>query len=74
MNLSKSRRQPRPWGLILEILLITSAIASAAGIGFGAALRLNRPAEPGATVLHSDQSFPPRQDWPIGQSSDPVSR
>lgn len=59
MKVSKSR----PWLFILEFLLITNAIAIAAGLGFGAALRLNRPEEPGATMLHSDQSFPPRQDY-----------
>ena len=58
-----------PWLFILEFLLITNAIAIAAGVGFGAALRLNRPQESGATILHSEQSFPPRQDWPVGESS-----
>ena len=57
----------RPWLLILEFLLITNAIAIAAGVGFGAALRLNRPQESGSTILHSEQSFPPRQDWPVGE-------
>lgn len=56
----------RPWLFILEFLLITNAIAISAGIGFGAALRLNRPEEPGSTILHSEQSFPPRQEWPVG--------
>ncbi|MDJ0600217.1 MAG: hypothetical protein QNJ37_15425 [Crocosphaera sp.] len=61
----------RPWLFILEFLLITNAIAIAAGVGFGAALRLNKPEEPGATILHSEQSFPPRQDWPMGEGSQP---
>ena len=65
MNVSNSY----PWLFILEFLLITNAIAIAAGVGFGAALRLNRPQESGATILHSEQSFPPRQDWPVGESS-----
>ncbi|MEA5536218.1 hypothetical protein [Crocosphaera sp. XPORK-15E] len=69
MKLAKSDNKSRPWLFILEFLLITSAISSAAGLGFGAALRLNRPAEPGGTAFHSDQSFPPREDWPIGQST-----
>ena len=56
----------RPWLFILEFLLITNAIAISAGLGFGTALRLNRPEEPGSTILHSEQSFPPRQDWPVG--------
>ncbi len=59
----------RPWLFILEFLLITNAVAIAAGVGFGAALRLNRPQESGATILHSEQSFPPRQDWPVGKYS-----
>ena len=57
----------RPWLFLLEFLLITKAIAIAAGVGFGAALRLNRPQESGSTILHSEQSFPPRQDWPVGE-------
>lgn len=61
---SVSKRSPRHLGFLLEFLLITSAIATSAGIGFGAAIRLNRPEEPGSTILHSEQSFPPRQDWP----------
>ncbi|MEM8781164.1 MAG: hypothetical protein AAGF26_20395 [Cyanobacteria bacterium P01_G01_bin.49] len=66
MKLAKSPIQSRPWLFILEFLLITSAVSTSAGLGFGVALRFNRPVEPGGTALHSDQSFPPRQDWPIG--------
>lgn len=69
MKVTKSPTKPRPWLFILEFLLITSATATAAGLGFGAALRVNQPAKPGGTIFHSDQSFPPRQDWPIGNSS-----
>lgn len=67
MKLAQSRKKSRPWLFIIEFLLITSAISTAAGLGFGAALRFNRPEEPGGTVFHSDQAFPPRQDWPIGR-------
>ena len=66
--------QALPWGLLWEFLLITSALGTSAGLGFGAAITLNRPIEPGGTVLHSEQSFPPRQDWPIGQTVEPISQ
>ncbi len=66
MKLPVSLRQRQSVGWFLEVILITSAIAASAGVGFGAALRFNRPAESGSTLLHSDQSFPPRQDWPVG--------
>lgn len=46
-------------------LFMTSAIAASAGSGFGLALRLNHPEEPGATILHKWQSFPNRNNWPI---------
>lgn len=59
------RRRVRRLGFLLEFLFLTSAIATSAGAGFGVALRLNRPEQPGSTILHSEQSFPPRQDWPI---------
>ena len=49
-------------------LMITSAIAAAAGVGFGLALRFNHPKEPGSTVLHTEQSFPPRSSWPVSDS------
>ncbi|HAC63220.1 MAG TPA: hypothetical protein DCF68_06675 [Cyanothece sp. UBA12306] len=74
MKLSNSSGQTRRQGFLREFLLVTSAMATAAGLGFGAALSLNRPVEPGGTILHSDQSFPPRQDWPIGATVDTVSR
>ncbi|HEY9695212.1 MAG TPA: serine/threonine-protein kinase [Oculatellaceae cyanobacterium] len=46
-------------------LFLTAAIAAALGTGFGLALRLNRPSEPGSTLLHTEQSFPSRSNWPI---------
>lgn len=63
------RRRVRRLGFLLEFLLITSALATSAGAGFGVALRLNRPEQPGSTILHSEQSFPPRQDWPVSNGS-----
>jgi hypothetical protein len=64
------KRRVRRLGFLGEFLLITSAIALSAGVGFGAALRLNRPEQPGSTIFHSEQSFPPRQDWPVSNSAD----
>lgn len=52
-----------PW----QALLITSAIAASAGMGFGFALRFHSPNRPGATLLHTEQSFPPRSDWPMSE-------
>ena len=54
-------------GLPLQALLVTGAIAASAGVGFGFALRINRPNEPGSTLLHTKQSFPPRSDWPVSE-------
>ncbi|WP_013322027.1 hypothetical protein [Gloeothece verrucosa] len=62
------RRVRRIW-FLLEFLVLTSAVATSAGVGFGVALRLNRPIEAGSTILHSEQSFPPRQDWPMSNGS-----
>ncbi|HEY9873753.1 MAG TPA: hypothetical protein V6D12_09960, partial [Candidatus Obscuribacterales bacterium] len=58
----------KPKKLPLRSLLITGAVAASAGIGFGLALRLNRPSQPGSTIVHTEQSFPPRSNWPV---SDP---
>ncbi|HEY9674736.1 MAG TPA: serine/threonine-protein kinase [Waterburya sp.] len=49
---------------LLKALLMTGAIAASAGVGFGVAVRVNRPSEPGSTFFHTEQSFPPRSDWP----------
>ncbi|NEP08998.1 MAG: serine/threonine protein kinase [Symploca sp. SIO2C1] len=55
--------------LPLKALLMTGAIAASAGIGFGFALRFNSPNTPGSTILHTEQSFPPRSDWPVSEPS-----
>lgn len=52
----------------LQALFMTGAIAASAGMGFGCAVRLNQPGEPGSTILHTQQTFPPRSDWPISES------
>lgn len=51
----------------IRALLMTGAIAAAAGIGFGFALRLNSPEGAGSTLMHSEQSFPPTSNWPMSQ-------
>jgi serine/threonine-protein kinase len=53
--------------LPLRSLLMTGAIAASVGMGFGLALRLNRPAEPGSTILHTKQAFPPSSNWPMSE-------
>ncbi|AFZ12733.1 serine/threonine protein kinase [Crinalium epipsammum PCC 9333] len=53
-------------------LILTAAIAAALGTGFGLSLRLNRPSEPGSTFLHTEQSFPPRSNWPILNTPQPT--
>lgn len=52
---------------LLRALLLTGAIAASAGLGFGFALRVNGPQAPGSTFLHTEQSFPPRSDWPVAK-------
>jgi serine/threonine-protein kinase len=42
-------------------LVMTSIVAASAGAGFGLSLRLNRPAGPGSTFWHLEQSFPPKE-------------
>jgi hypothetical protein len=71
LTLSPSPFKQRSLGFLLEFLLITSAIAICAGMGFGAAVRFNRPQAAGSTLLHSEQSFPPRQDWPVSNATSP---
>lgn len=53
-------------------LILTAAIAAALGTGFGLSLRLNRPSEAGSTFLHTEQSFPPRSNWPIVETPQPT--
>lgn len=53
---------------LLQALLLTGAIAASAGVGFGFALRTNSPAQPGSSILHTQQTFPPRSDWPVSES------
>ncbi len=51
----------------LGALLMTGAIAASAGVGFGFALRTNHPDEPGSTILHTKQAFPPSNNWPVSE-------
>ena len=66
---SQLKGQARSVGSFRQFLLMSSAIAISAGVGFGAAIRCHLPEQPGSTILHQEQSFPPRQDWPVSQSS-----
>jgi len=61
------KENPKERNLLVRALLITGAIAASAGVGFGFALRVNSPQEPGSTFFHTDQSFPPRSDWPVSK-------
>ncbi|EGJ33917.1 hypothetical protein LYNGBM3L_20180 [Moorena producens 3L] len=54
-------------GFPLKALLMTGALAASAGLGFGFALRMNSQKEPGSTIFHTDQSFPPRSNWPLSE-------
>ncbi|NEO01789.1 MAG: hypothetical protein F6K50_42315, partial [Moorea sp. SIO3I7] len=54
-------------GFPLKALLMTGALAASAGLGFGFALRINSQKEPGSTIFHTDQSFPPRSNWPLSE-------
>lgn len=53
---------------ILKLLIFTGAIAGISGAGFGLAVRIYRPIVPGDSMLHTEQSFPPRQNWPISET------
>ncbi|MGB7441473.1 MAG: serine/threonine-protein kinase [Coleofasciculaceae cyanobacterium] len=67
-NQQESKRKPNTPAKILtplKFLLMTGAIATSAGIGFGFALRLHSTSTPGSTLLHTEQSFPPRRNWPV---------
>jgi serine/threonine-protein kinase len=55
-------------------LLLTLAIGLSTGMGFGLAVRQNRPSEPGETILHTEQSFPNRSPWPIQESPATIRR
>ncbi|HEY9598520.1 MAG TPA: serine/threonine-protein kinase [Cyanophyceae cyanobacterium] len=57
----KSTRRASP----LQALFMTGTVAASVGLGFGLALRINSPHSPGSSILHTEQSFPARSDWPI---------
>ena len=62
------RRQSKTRRAFLQFICITGAIAASTGVGFGCAVRFNLPHQAGSTILHPEQSFPPRQEWPISNS------
>ena len=55
--------KPKNNSFPLAALVITSLVATSAGMGFGLALRLNL-GEVGSSLLHRKQSFPPLPDMP----------
>lgn len=55
-----------PW----VALLMTLGVCLSSGMGFGLALRQNRPTEPGESILHTEQSFPDRTPWPVQELPD----
>ncbi len=59
-NITTTVPQKFPWRLLFTICTISAT----AGVGFGIVLRLNQPQEPGSTILHQKQSFPPLPDMP----------
>lgn len=67
-SLPVSKRKHSILSSPLKLLVCTGAIAGALGIAFGLALRVYRPALPGDSILHTEQSFPPRLNWPISES------
>lgn len=66
-NLVSIKLNPSQARLPLQALFMTGAIAASAGLGFGFALRINRPNQPGSTILHTQQSFPPSSNWPMSK-------
>lgn len=61
-------RKPTRKSSPLQALFMTGTLAASVGLGFGLALRMNGPDAPGSTILHTEQSFPPRSDWPVQSS------
>lgn len=45
-------------------LILVAAIAAALGVGSGLALRVGGATGPGSTIFHTEQAFPPSQNWP----------
>lgn len=72
-TISHQARKSSRWSSPLQALLMTGTVAASVGLGFGLALRMNGPHGPGSTILHSEQSFPPRSDWPVQNPGENVS-
>jgi serine/threonine-protein kinase len=54
-----------PW----RMLILVGVISTAIGIGFGLALRIYQPENGGASLINTEQSFPPRRNWPVSEPS-----
>ncbi len=67
-TLPNLQNSPMKSSSILKLLVFTGAIAGISGAGFGLAVRIYRPIVPGDSMLHTEQSFPPRQNWPISET------
>lgn len=50
---------------LLKFMILTCAIAASSGVGFACSFAFNRPTDPGTTILHNEQTFPPKENWPI---------
>lgn len=61
-------RKPTRKSSPLQALFMTGTLAASVGLGFGLALRMNGPHGAGSSILHTEQSFPPRSDWPVQNS------
>lgn len=46
-------------------LVMTALAAGGTGVGFGLALRYHASQSPGSSLLNAEQTFPPRDQWPI---------
>lgn len=51
-----------------KVLLITGAIAALVGAGIGFAIRFGLSGSSKSSLFHTEQSFPPRSDWPAAPS------
>jgi eukaryotic-like serine/threonine-protein kinase len=59
---------------LVKFMLLTGLIAISGGFGFAYSLMVNQPSpEDGITILDSEQTFPPRQNWPISTTTNNIN-